>query len=162
MSPLEPGAIYSVDTSALIHAWRRAYPPKNFPPFWKRLDQLIDERRLFTSSEVLAEIKKKDDDLHVWCKARSRMFLPITENLQDQVIEIMATYPRLVDTATGRSAADPFVIAVARMNDPEWIVVSEEDPGKKSSPKIPDVCRMGKIPCVRLVELIQRENWVFK
>ncbi|HEY3563792.1 MAG TPA: hypothetical protein VGL96_02210, partial [Casimicrobiaceae bacterium] len=34
----------------------------------------------------------------------------------------------------------PFVIALARMQDAEWIVLSEENNGKKHSPKIPDVC----------------------
>ena len=38
-------AIFSLDTSCLIHAWRRAYPIRHFPPFWERLDELIDAGR---------------------------------------------------------------------------------------------------------------------
>ncbi|QJR10703.1 hypothetical protein DSM104443_01770 [Usitatibacter rugosus] len=73
----------------------------------------------------------------------------------------MTKYPRLVDTATGRSAADPFVIAVARMRDPRLIVVSEENKGKLNSPKVPDVCAGEGIQCIQLVKLIETENWVF-
>ncbi len=155
-------SIYSIDSSALIHAWRRAYPRKNFPQFWRRLDELILMGRLFSSIEVYREIQKKDDELHGWCRTRSRTFLPISEELQDQVIEIMGAYPRLVDTSKGRSAADPFVVGLARLQSPSWIVLSEENPGKASSPKIPDVCKAEGLRCLRLVELIQEENWIFK
>jgi len=157
----ENQAIFSVDSSALIHAWRWAYLPKHFPPFWKRLDDLILEERLFSSVEVLREIKRKDDELYEWCKQRSSIFLPIDNDLQDHVIEIMGLYPRLVDTAKGRSGADPFVIGLARMHDPEWTVLSEENPGKVNSPKIPHVCAKEGIRCLRLVELIQHEQWIF-
>ena len=162
MADTKKTIVYSMDSSALIHAWRRAYPPKNFPPFWDKLDALIETKRLFSSVEVLRELKRKDDELHEWCKARAHVFLPIDDDLQDQVIEIMGTYPRLVDTAKGRSAADPFVIGLARMNDPEWTVLSEENPGKLNSPKIPDVCKAEGIRCLRLVEIIQEENWIFR
>jgi len=162
MAEPRKSVIYSIDSSALIHAWRRAYPPKNFPPFWRRLEELISTDRLFSSVEVLRELKKKDDELHGWCKTHSEVFLSIDDELQDHVIEIMGTYPRLVDTAKGRSAADPFVIGLARMNDPEWTVLSEENPGRLNSPKIPDVCKAEGIRCLRLVELIQEENWVFR
>lgn len=155
-------AIFAVDSSSLIHAWRRAYPPKHFPQFWRRLENLISDGRLFSSVEVLRELKKKDDELHVWCKKNSHVFLPINDGLQDQVIEIMGKYPRLVDTVKGRSAADPFVIGLARLSDPEWTVISEENPGRLNSPKIPDVCRAEDIRCLRIVELIQEENWVFR
>jgi hypothetical protein len=153
--------IYSVDSSALIHAWRRAYPPKHFRGFWKEIDGLIEAGRLYSSVEVLREIERKDDELHDWCRARADIFKPIDDGVQDQVIEIMGLYPRLVDTVKGRSGADPFVIALARMNDPEWIVLSEESNGRKDSPKIPDVCHGEGLRCMRLVELIVEENWLF-
>ena len=158
-SSIKGTTVYSVDSSALIHAWRRAYPPENFPPFWDRLDGLIAAKRLYSSIEVLNELKRKDDDLHDWCKKRSGLFLPIDDTLQDHVIEIMGTYPRLGDTVTGRSGADPFVIGLARKHDPEWVVVSEENPGKQ---RIPDVCKAENIRCIRLLQLIKEEGWVFK
>ena len=114
MNKNKPDAIYSLDSSCLIHAWRRAYPIRNFPPFWDRLDELIEAKRLFSSTEVLREIKRKDDELYEWCKPRAELFLPIDDGVQDHVIEIMSIYPRLVDTIKGRSGADPFVIGLAR------------------------------------------------
>ena len=162
MSSATKTTTYSVNSSALIHAWRRSYPPKNFPQFWERLDELIEANRLYSSSEVLKELKKKDDELYGWCKTRSGIFLPITEAIQDNVVEIMGCYPRLVDTVKGRSSADPFVIAIARAGDPERVVLSEENPGSSTSPKIPDVCNAEGVRCLRVVELIQEEGWIFR
>jgi hypothetical protein len=153
------GEIYSVDSSALIHAWSRAYPPKHFPPFWARIDDLITAERFFASIEVLNELKRKDDDLFKWCKKRSQIFLPIDDTIQNHVAEIMGKYPRLVDTVTGRSGGDPFVIGLARMQTPTWIVLSQEHDGKV---RIPDVCKSEKIQCINLLDLIVKEDWVFR
>lgn len=156
---LNSKSIYCVDSSALIHAWRRVYPPAHFPRFWDRMDDLTVDGRLYSTDEVLRELKKKDDELYAWCKKRTKTFLPIDDQLQDQVIEIMAKYPRLVDTTKGRSGADPFVIGLAKMQDPEWVVLSEENPGKQ---RMPEVCRSEGILCIQLLLLIQTEGWVFK
>jgi len=156
-------ARYSIDTSALIHAWRRAYPPKNFESFWARLEKLIEDEVILASVEVINELKKKDDDIHKWCNAQPGSFcIEIDDDMQDHVAHIMGMYPRLVDTVKGRSGGDPFVIALARSTAPSPLtVITQENPGKKASPKIPDVCRDEKIPCMNLVEFIQAEDWRF-
>jgi hypothetical protein len=46
--------VYSIDSGALIHAWRRAYRPKNFGFVWDGFDSLIENQRLFASVEVLS------------------------------------------------------------------------------------------------------------
>lgn len=150
-------AIYSFDTSSLIHAWRRAYPPQNFPKFWAHLDGLAKSGRMFMSDQVLRDLEKKDDDVFEWCNGLKPAHRAIDEALQDHVTELMGNYPRLVDTVKGRSASDPWVIALARANR-SWIVVCEENPGKM---RMPDVCNSEGIKCIRLVQLIQDEGWVF-
>jgi hypothetical protein len=156
-------ARYSIDTSALIHAWRRAYPPKNFASFWAKLENLIDEGVILASVEVINELDKKDDEIHRWCSSQPDSFcVEIDNDLQVHLAHIMGTYPRLVDTVKGRSGGDPFVIALARSHTPTPLtVVTQEGLGKKNSPKIPDVCKSEQIPCVNLVELIQAEDWRF-
>jgi hypothetical protein len=156
-------ARYSIDTSALIHAWRRAYPPKNFASFWAKLENLINDGVIVASVEVINELNKKDDEIHNWCSIQSNTFcVEIDDDLQENLAYIMGTYPRLVDTVKGRSGGDPFVIALARSHNPKVLtVITQEGVGKKNSPKIPDVCKAEKIPCINLVELIQAENWKF-
>src|SRR3989304_4012992 len=137
------GAIYSVDSSSLIHAWRRVYRPKNFGFVWEHFDLLIAEGRFRASIEVYNELEKKDDELFKWCKERKeQMFAEIDDETQKQVTRIMKNHPRLVDTVKGRSSADPFVIALAATANPLMVVVTEEFAGKT---KIPDVCLAEKI-----------------
>ena len=150
-------SIYSIDSSALIHAWRRVYRPKNFGFVWNGFDSLIEESRLRSSIEVYSELEKKDDELFKWCKERKGgLFVAIDGGIQAHVARILKDYPRLVDTVKGRSGADPFVIALAATVNPMMTVVTEEQPGKT---KIPDVCKSEKIDCIGLADLIERENW---
>jgi Domain of unknown function (DUF4411) len=152
-------SVYSVDSSALIHGWRRVYRPKNFGFVWDKMDILILEGRLFSSIEVYNELEKKDDELFKWCKDRKEtMFLEIDDDVQKHVSRIMKKYPRLVDTVKGRSGADPFVIALAATINPSMVVVTEEHPGKM---KIPDVCNAENIQHCSLADLIEREDWQF-
>ena len=151
--------VYSIDSSALIHGWRRAYRPKNFRFVWDRFDTLIEEGRLRASIEVYNELEKKDDELFKWCKDRkSAMFVEIDDDTQMHVARIMKTYPRLVDTVKGRSGADPFVIALATTVTPSMVVITEEAPGKT---RIPDVCSAEKIQYCGLADMIEREDWSF-
>jgi hypothetical protein len=151
--------VYSVDSSALIHGWRRVYRPKNFGFVWEKIDALIEQGRFQSSIEVYHELEKKDDELFQWCKERKdKMFVEIDDNIQNKVAAIMAAYQRLVDTVKGRSGADPFVIALAATRKPTMMVVTEEQPGKT---KIPDVCLKEGIKWCGLADLIELEDWKF-
>lgn len=157
----EGEVIYSVDASALIHGWRRAYPPDVFPTVWERLDELSDSGRLLIIDEVYLELSKKDDELHDWCKARQDAIVyEIDDGVQEKVGEIMAKYPKLVDTAKGKSGADPFVIALAMVDNPYKTVVTQESGGGARKPQIPYVCVEEDVPCISLLELIRKERWV--
>jgi hypothetical protein len=149
--------IYSADSSALIHGWRRIYRPKNFGFVWAQLGALINEDRFKASVEVF---KKKDDELFEWCKERKdKLVVDIDDNIQAHVARIMNAYPRLVDTVKGRSGSDPFVIALAASTIPTMTVVTEEFAGKV---RIPDVCNAEKIDNCGLADLIEREDWSFR
>src|SRR3972149_394297 len=52
---------YSIDTSALLDAWVRWYPPDLFPKLWQNIEALVIEQRLLATEEVLIELEKKDD-----------------------------------------------------------------------------------------------------
>jgi hypothetical protein len=151
--------VYSIDSSALIHGWRRAYRPKNFGFVWDRLSDLVTEGRLRASIEVYSELEKKDDELFKWCKDRKQaMFVEIDDEMQKHLKRIMTNHPRLVDTVKGRSGADPFVIALAATTNPAMVVVTEEYAGKT---RIPDVCAAETIQCATLADMIEREDWKF-
>lgn len=151
---------YSIDTSAIIHAWRRAYPPEVFPALWQRIDRLIDEAQLIATEEVLAELERVDDEVHQWARQRRAMFVPTDEEIQRAVQEILQSHRGLVDPARPRLGADPFVMALARLR--ACTVVTQETPtGHPTRLKIPDVCRALGIPWMNLLQFIRQQGWVF-
>ena len=152
-------AKYSLDTSCLINAWRKHYPPDMFEPVWLHLDGLIDRCLVMASAEVLHELERQDDELRAWCKTRERMLLELIEPLQDEVTAIVGEYPKLI--ATGRNRADPFVIALARLRSESLTVVTEETAHRASrnKPKIPFICREKGIRCISLVDMLRETGW---
>lgn len=72
----------------------------------------------------------------------------------------MADHPFLVKNRPGKSAADPWVIALAR-NTGATVVTEEADDASARYPKIPSVCRDYAVRWVRLLDLIRAEAWRF-
>jgi Domain of unknown function (DUF4411) len=154
--------VYCMDSSSLIHATKRAYPPRRFPRLWAQIDELINVSRLVTSIEVYRELEKKDDDVFAWAKERRETLCrEIDDPVQTELVCLMRAYPRLVDTKKGKSGGDPFVIALALAVDPHLVVVSEEKGGSENSPKIPFVCARENLRCIDLLGLIEEEDRSF-
>jgi hypothetical protein len=153
-------AIYCIDTSALIEAWQVDYPIENFPGFWKHIETLITARRLVAPEEVLRETKKRSDELHEWLNAHGEMFRELEEPVQIEAANVLARFPRLVGERKLRTSADPFVIALARVEDFE-IVTDEKPTLSLNRPNIPDACSaLGMRPCMPIVGVIRAEKWV--
>ena len=81
------------------------------------------------------------------------MLIPANESVQRHVAEVLATYPRLMDTLKGRSQADPFVIATAV--ETGSIVVTGESVGTATKPRIPFVCQQLGIRCITFLDMIR-------
>lgn len=146
---------FSIDTSSLIQAWSRAYPPDSFPTFWERMSGLVEQKVLITPDVVLTELEKKDDGLHQWAKEhKENLFYPMDIEIQKIAKEMLSKFPRLIDSKRGRSGADPFVIALAKMTD--RAVVTNELMGKPQKPSIVDVCNEYNIECMNLLDMIRR------
>jgi hypothetical protein len=115
---------------------------------------------IVTSEEVYGELSRKSDELHDWVKDRKQMLVPTDEAVQYRVIELLAVYPRLVDTLKNRSAADPFVVATAELCG-AVVVTGEVLTGKMDKPRIPDVCRARGIRCITFLEMIRELKLTF-
>jgi len=151
---------YCLDTSVLIQSWNDVYPPASFPGLWTRIADLIDSGEIISSDEVRREIEVKDDLLHDWCKPRVAMFLPLTAAIQTTATGILAALPRLVDSRTGKSMGDPFVVATAYHTG--TVVVTQEKPtGSLLRPKIPEACGHLRIRWMSMLDVIRTEGWVF-
>lgn len=149
---------FSLDTSGLLDAWVRYYPPDVFPAIWHLMDSAAKSGEILVIDEVLREVERKDDGLVRWIKDRPGMVIPIDNPIQRHVMEIMTRYSRLVDTRKNRSGCDPWVIALARERR-LTVVTAEKKSGTLARPKIPDVCDDLGIPCIETIDLFRRQGW---
>lgn len=151
---------YVFDTSSLIGAWTRTYPPDLFPGLWGEMDGLVAAGRLVAPDEVLRELEKQDDDLKDWVKDRSdRMVVPASRAIMLEMRDVLASHPKLSMAGKGRGIADPFVIALAAIRD--FVVVTQERGGTAQKPRIPSVCTARGVECISMLEVIRRESWSF-
>lgn len=151
---------YSIDTCAILHGWMQ-YPQDIFPTIWSSLADLAVSGEIMASDEVLEELSGKHDDAYDWALGHREMFYPVDEPIQYAVREILAEHRNLYNPRKDRSGADPFVIALASIDD--RIVVTEEKPSNNPDrPKIPNVCDAMGIRCITFLDLIRDQGWVFR
>jgi hypothetical protein len=116
---------------------------------------------LGASEEVLIELDKRDDEVHHWARAhKAALFVPLDEEQQQHVASILSAHERLVDTRRNRSAADPFVIALALARGCT-VVTAEVATGKPDRLNIPDVCAALGVRSIGLLEFFREKAWRF-
>jgi hypothetical protein len=82
----------------------------------------------------------------------------------------LSLFPDLIDPAKEIPDADPFVVALAiientRRQDTlfkgQCVVVTQEKPSRSARPKIPEVCQHYGIECIGVAGLFRKEGWKF-
>ena len=135
---------YCLDANVLIQAWQKYYNPKFCPDYWKILNELGKNGKIFIPELVYEEIIRTEDDLSKWLKASkipiNKISEPVTICLQ-KIYAADPTHKNLVDNTKARSLADPWVIAHA-LNENACVVTKEEKVTaiNSSKIKIPNVC----------------------
>lgn len=151
---------YVIDTSGLIGAWQRTYPPEVFPALWDNLEVLGETGQLLVPEEVHRELKRQSDDLYDWVEQRkAQIVVPTDRAVLVTVRAILADHPRLTMPGTGRGLADPFVIAQAELR--RCPLITEERGGAVDKPRIPYVCSVRGVESMGMLSLIRREGWTF-
>ncbi len=119
---------YCLDANVLIQAWQKYYSPVLCPDYWKVLDGLGSEGRIFICQEVYDEIVRTEDDLSSWLKGSNIPVRKANESVIGSLKEIYKTpaHLKLVDNTKNRSLADPWVIAHAM--DTNSVVVTKYPP----------------------------------
>ena len=151
---------YSLDTSALLDGYTRFYPPDIFPNLWNNINQIINRGELRATYMVMDELKRKDDAALAWAKKNDRIFIPVDEDIQKTVTQIMNSYPRLVAEGGQRNRADPFVIALARLHN-LIVITAETKMGSENKPSIPYICHKMDITCINFMQFIREREWSF-
>lgn len=155
---------YSIDTSAILDAWVRYYPYDTFPSFRNKFKTLAESQEGIATELIEHELSKKDDRCHKWFKQNNLtgFFVELTDSVQNAVLDILKNpnYQRLVEDRKGTYGADPFVIALAKVED-LIVVTGERATNNLAKPKIPDVCNDMGIECINILDLMRREGWQF-
>lgn len=153
--------IYCIDTSALLHAWRRDYPPDVFGNVWRQFSGLAGVT-LVAPEEVLLELQRQEDDVYQWARSHEEMFLPPDPSVESYVSTIVNRWPGfLPDDSHDGVWADPYVIALAAVR--QAIVVTGEKlaPANARRLKIPNVCQLLGIPCIDVLGLLRSQGCRF-
>ena len=140
---------YVFDSNVFMNLQQRQ-PIDVYPSVWEKISELMENGTITSSQEVYEEILVGEDYLTEWAKKRSKCFLPTDEETQKVVRDILLKHRGLVEGGKKKNNADPFVIAVAKING--CTIVSEEIPTKNpDAPKIPDVCSDLGLNCINFV-----------
>lgn len=152
--------MYVIDTSAVLDAWVRYYPRDVFPTLYEQLEALALVGELRCPDEVLRELERSDDGAFEWVDGIEGLALPLSQEVQQATREILTRFPKMVDTRPNRGRADPFVIALARV-ERAVVVTAETAPGNENRPSIPFVCRHYGVTFINLLRLIRDQGWRF-
>ncbi|OJV57377.1 MAG: hypothetical protein BGO38_11355 [Cellulomonas sp. 73-145] len=154
------GELYSFDTSAFINGQRDQFPPDVVPRLWPKIAGLIEFGQVQSVDVVLHELKQKDDETATWCKAQHGLFVPLDLDIQQATRTVLKTCPKLIGVGSGRSGADPFVVALALARGGS-VVTDETATGHPQRPKIPDACAAVGVRCMNLLAFIREQGWSF-
>jgi len=159
---------YVIDTNSLIDLYRRHYSRDRFPTLWEKFEALISQGLVISSLQVFKEIEQKDDELLKWTKANKGMFKDL-DTTQEKYMRRIMSEPipgfnlGLVNIRKLKSAADPFVIALAKSKG--WTVITSEKPvtpNPTARPSIPNVCKYYDLKCIPLhPNFFEEQDWRF-
>lgn len=153
-------ALYSFDTSAILNGRRDLFRPTVFQTLWAQIEDAIADGQIRAVDEVQRELARRDDDTKRWADAQPGLFVPLELPIQQSAAQILNLHPRLVGQGGRRSAADPFVIALAMVHNGS-VVTDENATGNMNRPHIPDVCSDLGVPCLNLMEFIEAQGWTY-
>ncbi len=158
MGAAEP--FYSFDTSSLLNGRRDLLPPKTFPGVWENIELAVAQGQVRAIDLVRDELFVMEDDVHRWARSQAGLFLDLEQDVQLAARAVLQEHQKLIGVGSGRSGADPFVVALALARN--GVVVTEEVPSHSlARPKIPDVCRALGVRSVNLIGYVQEQGWVF-
>ncbi len=117
----------------------------------------MSDATVFSCEEVYLELKEQDDDLFGWADERRKHFLQPDEKVNDEMLNVMATFPNLAAKGASLNRADPWIVAVARI---KWaVVVTDEQPSAEKArptkpPKLPNVCEALDVQWMRPIDFL--------
>lgn len=150
----------TLDTCVIIEMERK-YPRDVFPSIWEEMESQINAGEACICAEVLVELERGTDDLHVWAKSMPGFVCELTQAEAFKAAEISQSQIEWVRES--QNSADPFIIAHAFISGKK--IVTQESlkgPGVASrNQKIPNVAILHDVSTMNLIEWARENNWNF-
>lgn len=164
--------IYCFDTSALVHL-HRYYPKAIAPDIWTEMERLFKAGNIISHEFVYVEIlpdPKRSDELGKWIEKKGKSFKPVTQFQLDNIRDVLAKFPKLIDANSEKNQADPWLVVMMREfkeqeeqglfpNETDYYLVTQEN--TQSTVKIPAACKQYGINHLTLVEFFGKMGWKF-
>lgn len=123
---------YVVDTSSILSQKDdEIHRRKIYKKQWDNIDDLIRTQRIITCSEIIDEIK--DKEILTWFSELHGIVVEIDEEIQENVIRVVTTIPRLIDFKQCGSSGDAFLIATAMKYNLSVITEESKNSDKKNT-----------------------------
>lgn len=128
---------YIIDTSTMLSQKSdEQYGRTVYRSLWNKIDEMVQGHEIVTCSETASEVQ--DDDIKKWMSSQGMIILPIDDEVQENVREIVTNVnKKLVDFKANKSSGDAFLIATAKKYG--LTVITEET--TNSPKKIPFTCQ---------------------
>ena len=156
--------VYVFDTSSFIVLGH--YYNDRFPSLWEKINHEIKSGKILSVKEVFNEIESygPETNLKQWARENKNIFQTMNKEESQIMSSIFKKYPRFQDMINKKSrsqdrpVADPFIVSKAIHI--KGTVVSEETI-QKNGIKIPNLCKIKKIPCFKLKKFMEEQDWKF-
>lgn len=151
---------YLIDSSVLITCANNT-PFDYFPSFWNKLNESVSSGQIVICDVVAAEISAKVDKLKKWVGVYKSLYrITLVSGIVVEAKLIINKYPNLVDINNPNDQADPYLIALAKVD--QLSVISDERYSENSSKtRIPFICKQEKIECFNRFDFFKNEGWKF-
>ncbi|MCB0642598.1 MAG: DUF4411 family protein [Phaeodactylibacter sp.] len=151
---------YFLDTNVFIQAQKVYYGMDIVPAFWEWLDKEALAGNIFSSSLVLEELKKGDDELVAWAKEAHRKPFFEVPTASAQVIfaaisEYVIHHFKREEADAFLDGADPWLIAQAKAAGAVVVTMEAKVGPGSSKVKIPNICEQFDVPYQNTFELLR-------
>jgi hypothetical protein len=154
---------YLIDSNTFIEAKNGYYGLDLCPGFWDWLERQNRAKGVYSIDRVRTELRAIKDELTEWADDRGdSFFLPLDAPASAAMLQVAATVQRggFTDQAVNlfMAGADPFLIAYAMAHGHTVITHEVHVEGARKKVKIPTICRMLHVPCIRTFDMLRNES----
>ncbi|MDR0911906.1 MAG: DUF4411 family protein [Methanobrevibacter sp.] len=148
---------FVIDTNSLIELDR--FNKNVFKSLWENINEMCDNKSLFSVMEVYRELEKIDDRIKQYWENKNHIFLELGEEEQIATtqLECFEKFQEYGTNTTNNLWADPYLISYGITKDA--IVITEESLNSQPERKIPYVCNQLDITCLNLDSFMEYQNW---